>query len=101
MTNVSQFNVIHDIINVFISFDVGTPWDVLVLKAAVFSTDMAQIIAAQPLLQGYFDLTFSIYLGRFLGLRTHITKVFMQCHIFIVSALHFSERFTSATINIL
>ena len=75
----------------------GTPWDVLVLKAVAFSTDTAQIIAEQPLLQGYFDLTFSTYLGLFLGLLNGSCKlVFMQCHIFIVFALHFSQSFISA-----
>lgn len=52
-------------INILAWFDLVTPWDVLVFKAGVFSTDMDQIIAAQPSLQGYFVVVFSMYLKHF------------------------------------
>ena len=68
MTIVSQRNTSHWY-SLFMIY-LGTPWDVLALKAVVFSIDTTQIITAQPLLQGYFVILIwhSAYLGLFSGL---------------------------------
>ena len=99
MTIVSQRNTSHWY-SLFMIY-LGTLWDVLALKAVVFSIDTAQIITAQPLLQGYFVILIwhSGYIwDSFQGcLTAHATLVFTHCHNFIVFALHSSESFVSAT----